>query len=630
MALSDTAKAVPSGEWVLAGLLAANLAWTTVCLGGVRAETMVLSWAFTGATLALQLAYGAWKGRSVHAGGWWLLPFLAYAAISVAVITPVPWLGKRDWLGWAQMIAIFWIALNGLRHPWPRLLILLTVLGLAVFSVLLAAYQRFIAPDWLMLGRVQVSQYLGRSSGSFGNPNNFAVLLVLAVPPLLALTWQRGASAVQRILFGYLATMLLCGLALTISRGAWLALALAVAAWPLFLRRQAWASRVLLSATAMGLVVMLGVMLYSTMPRVKERIDDLARDRGETSRPVLWQAAARLWGSAPVLGTGAGSFNTLFEKHRPESFHDEPQWAHNDYLNTLSDYGAIGFILFFGGLGVLGVKTAMRRRHGALVDVYTGWRGAGFGHGLAIGLMAVAVACLVDFHLKIPAVGMWLALAAAELVRRYWPPDDEAPAETWRQLGGVCASVVVVVGTLAIALPAFQGEASRQAGRQRIDLLAMMPNPTLNQQKEALTEARALLGEAIAFDESNAQSWADSAYVAALWSHLAPTSRNDLGREAERAARAALARSQVVPEFWVRLGVALDLQGRWNDGSEAFLKALTLAPTNALIWYHQAYHLSLNPRVNKLALVAVETCLRLDPNHAAARSLHQRLSSTSP
>jgi Lipid A core - O-antigen ligase and related enzymes len=629
MAFSDHPKIVPSGEWMIAGLLAANLAWTTICLGGARAETMVIGWALTGATLALQLAYGAWKGRATHRAGWWLLPFLVYAAISVAVITPVPWIGKRDWLGWAQMIAIFWIALNGLRHPKPRFLVLVTVLGLAVFSVLLAAYQRYIAPDWLMLGRVQAAQYLGRSSGSLGNPNNFAALLVIAIPPVLSLTWQRGASAVQRVLFGYLALMLLFGLALTISRGAWLALALALAAWPLFLRRQAWASRVLLSATAMGLVVIAGVMLYSTMPRVKERLDEFARDRGESSRPVLWKAAARLWGSAPVLGTGAGSFNTLFEKHRPEDFHDEPQWAHNDYLNTLSDYGAIGFILFFGGIGAIGVKTALRRRSPA-VDVYTGWRGAGFGHGLAIGLMALAIACLVDFHLKIPAIGLWLAVAAAELVRRYWPEEDDAPVEMWKQLSAIVAAVAVVVATLAIALPTYQGEASRQAGRERIDLLAMTPNPTLNQQKDALTEARALLGEAIAFDETNAQSWADSAYVAALWSHLAPTSRNDLGREAEQAARTALKYSEVVPEFWVRLGVALDLQGRWNDGSEAFLKALTLAPTNALMWYHQAYHLSLNPRVNKLALVAVETCLRLDPHHAAARSLQQRLSSTSP
>jgi tetratricopeptide (TPR) repeat protein len=222
---------------------------------------------------------------------------------------------------------------------------------------------------------------------------------------------------------------------------------------------------------------------------------------------------------------------------------------------------------------------------------------------------------------------MIMALVAAEVVRRHWPAESLSEPEPWGQLGGIAGAAVVVLGMLAVALPAYQSEASRVAGRQRIDALAMNPNPTLNQQKEALMEARALFGEALAFDESNGQAWADSAYASALWSHLAPHSRNDLGKEAEAAARQALARSELVPEFWIRLGVALDLQGRWTEGSDAFLRAITLAPASSLAWYHQGYHLSLNPRAKKLAEVAVATCLRLDPAYVSARSLQQRLSS---
>ncbi|MGC4075134.1 MAG: O-antigen ligase family protein [Nibricoccus sp.] len=594
----------------------------------MRAETMVLSWALTGIALASQLAISAWNGERAHAAGFWLLPFLGYAAVSVLLITPVPWIGKREWLGWAQLIATFWVSLNGLRRPLPRLVVLGMGLAVAVFAVVLAAYQRFIAPDWLMMNRTQVTQYIGRTSGCFGNPNNFAALLVLVIPPVLSLAWQRGATAVQRILFGYLALVLLAGVGLTISRGGWLALAVALACWPLFVRGQAWTSRILLAATALAAVLMAGTALYSTVPLVKSRLDRLAEDRGEWSRPILWQASAQLFTSKPVLGTGAGSFNTLFERQRPERFNDEPQWVHNEYLNTLSDYGLVGFILFFGGVAVVAWKVAARAAASSVfAEVNVGWRAPGVTHALSVGLLAFAAACFVDFHLKIPALNMIVALVAAEVVRRHWPAKEAGEPEPLKQLGGVLVAVAVVIFTLAIALPTYQAEASRYAGRQKIDALALNPNPTLNQQKEALMEARSLFGEALAFDDMNGQAWADSAYASALWSHLAAHSRNELGKEAEASARQALARSDLVPEFWIRLGVALDLQGRWTEGSEAFLKALILAPASSLAWYHQGYHLSLNPRAKKLAEAAVATCLRLDPDYLAARSLQQRLSS---
>ncbi len=629
MARPDHSTAAPLGEWILAGLLAANLMWTTLCLGGVRPETMVWSWSLTGVAWAMQLATSAWLGERPHRAGYWLLPFLAYAALSVLFITPVPWLGKREWLLWAELVAFFWISLNGLHRPGPRLLVLGTALSLAVIGVLLACYQRFLAPDWLMMGRTQVAQYIGRASGCFGNPNNFGALLILVIPPVLALAWQRGAGAVQRVFFGYLAAVLLLGLGLTISRGGWLALALALACWPLFARGQALASRVLLSATALGVVLMAGLALYSTVPLIKARLDDLAQDRGERSRPILWEASTELFAGAPLLGTGAGSFNTLFERHRPERFNDEPQWTHNEYLNTLSDYGLTGFALLFGAVGWLAIATAMRGAAGAnLAEVNVGWRAPGVTHAMSVGLLAFAAACFVDFHLKIPALGLLVALVAGEVVRRHWPNETAVREPSpWGQLGGIFAAVAVVLVTLALAIPTYQAEASRYAGRQKIDALALLPEHTLNQKRDTLTEARALFAEALAFDSDNAQAWADSAYASALWSHLAPQSRAELGREAEAAARQAIAISGDVPEFWIRLGVALDLQGRWSEASNAFLEALTLAPASSLAWYHQAYHLSLQPRANKLALVAVDTCLRLDPAYAAAKSLRQRLSS---
>jgi O-antigen ligase len=629
--MSNTERSAPAdvGEWAVALLLAANWVWTTLCLGGYRPETMTVSWALTGAALAVQLGLAAFEGEKPHPAGWWLLPFLGYGLFNVFTVSPVRWLAWLDYLNWIQIVAIFWTTLNGVKSRGPRWLLAVVLLGLAVVSVMLASYQRFLWPDWLTMGRHQAAQFIGRASGPFGIPNSLGAFMLFVIPPLFALTWQRGASAIQRILCGYLAALFLLGLGLSISRGAMLALLAAMTAWPLFFRDQSWAVRGMLASLAFAGALMIGVVAYNAVPQVQQRFDALASDRGEKARPILWLAAWQLFEDAPLLGTGAGSYNVLFDRYRPEFFRDEPQWAHNDYLNTLSDYGLIGFILVFGGFVTVAVKTGQQATRQSKFDAALGgWRSPEITGAAAVGLMAFGFAALVDFHLKIPALGMTAALVAAEIVKRCWPKSSVTEATPGRQLGQLLAAVGVVVFTLGLALPVYRSEASRYPARQAIDHLALLAEPTINQQKAVYSESAALLSEAIVFDEENAQAWADRSYVSSLWSHLATTRMNELGREAESAARQALKRSTVVPEFWIRLGVSLDMQGKWSEAGSAFVRALNLAPASPNAWYYQAYHLSLIPAARHLAKAANETCLRLDPNHRSGLALRRRLSSS--
>jgi len=615
-------------EWCVALLLAAALLWTTLCLGGYRPETMVVSWTLTGAALALHLGVAAWTAQRPHPAGLWLLPFLGYAAFNVVAVSPVPWLGWRDWFGWAQLIAVFWLMLNALTRRGPRALVLGTLVTVGALAVLLAAYQRFVIPDWLPLGRTQADQFIGRASGPFGIPNSLAALLLLLIPPMLALAWQRGSSAVERVFWGYFAAVFLLGLGLTISRGAWLSLTLMLIAWPFFSGKLAWSMRITLALTALAGAFLVGLVLYSSVPLVKHRFDTLAAEGGERSRPILWQASWELFTDAPVLGTGGGSFNTLFERHRPEGFRDEPQWAHNDYLNTLSDYGALGFLLFFGAALAVAVLAAENRAQqpALATEALTGWEAEGVTNALAVGLGAFALSLVVDFHFKIPSLALAVAVIAGEWVQRSWPaPEPGERAGLQLQVGLLAASLAVVLFTLGVAVPIYRAEAARYAGRQAIDRLAQNPNPTLNEQRDTYTASTVAFTEALALDSSNAQAWADRAYVTELWALLAPARMNELGREAEAASKEALALSVDVPEFWVRRGVALDMQGRWAEASASFAKAVELAPRNSVMWYYQAYHFGLNEKQRREALKAIENSLRLDPASRSAIALRQRL-----
>ncbi|MDR1010292.1 MAG: O-antigen ligase family protein [Opitutaceae bacterium] len=745
------AAAAAIAEWAAAILLCANLAWTALCLGGVRAETMAWSGLLTCATFAIVTLRRMTSPVTNHpAANHWvhrcLLPFTACLLINVLFLSPVRWLGIFDLFLWLQTYLVFSIVLDGLQNKAPRRLVLGTISVLAVLALILSAYQLNGHQNWLMLGRAQASQYIGRASGFFGNPNSLAALYILVIPPVLALTWRRGASGVQRLACGYIALALMLGLVMTISRGGLLALAIALICWPCFTNVWTWPGRLLTCGAVLVTLALAALALWTTMPSVRARLQTLAHDHGERSRIILWQASLKMTADAPVLGAGAGSFNTIFEKHRPEGFLNNPQWAHNEYLNLLSDQGIAGFALLFGGIGAIAWRNRRKTprpprpalphdtpprptpsrdtlphyapsrpprpapprdtlpRH-APTDAMLA--DASFTRALGIGLLAFALACLVDFHMHIPALGMIVAVYAAEILKRRQPPAPPAsitplssptplallapaasptplalappaptaPAallasaetalqKTPAQTPGITATsgvlatpnlpnLIATLATLAALLllaclmtNTYRAEAARVSGREQIDSLAIQiaAQPTAQpadpladplalraQQTEAyqsaLARAGALIAEATRRDPGNAQAWADCAYALALRARVEKQNAAPLGRDAETAARKALALAPGVPEFWIRLGVALDLRQRTAEAGDAFTRALRLAPASPLAWYHQAYHLSLTPATRDLALGAAATCLRLDPGHRDANILRVRLES---
>ncbi|HVU36353.1 MAG TPA: O-antigen ligase family protein [Opitutaceae bacterium] len=649
-------------EWAQAVLLIANLGWTVLCLGGFRAATMVVTSVLTGVLLLTHAA--AWlvvrvphraeadggggdpagsSRRAFHPAGYWFIPFLVYAAANVAWVTPVRWLGWSDWFGWAQMIAVFWVMLNGVRSRAPRLAVFGALLAVAVTAVGMGCYQRFVAPHWLMLHRIQADQYIGRASGCFGIPNSLAALLLLILPVTGAIACRPRATAVLRVFFGWLTVVFLFGLGLTISRGAWLGLALALAAWPVLTGGASWRRRLAMAGLVLAGVGCAGALAGIASPQIRGRFAQLVRDEGERSRPILWRAGLNLVRGRPWTGTGGGSFNALFERYRPEGFLNEPLWAHNDYLNTLSDYGAIGFVLFFGAAAVVAgrtvgrVRTTRPARSGGGATTPPGGRGSGaFEHplvrsALAIGLLAFALQLFVDFHFKIAGLALSFAIVAGLAVSGGWTAPARPRTGVAKHLDFAVALAIagVAVAFSGLQAPRFAGEGHREDARDIIDHLgdrALDPA----EMKAKLTAARADLDEAVRYAPDNAQAWSDRAYAAALWSRLNPTQTVELGRAAEADANRALAISPVLAESWIRRGVARDMQGNWVEAGNDFVHAISLSPKSVLPWFHYGYHLSLHPAELELAKAMVAFCLRLDPANPDALRLRQQLATSGP
>ncbi|MEX2044355.1 MAG: O-antigen ligase family protein [Opitutus sp.] len=629
-AATVTSPQASAWEWAQTGLVALNLVWTTLCLGGYRPETLVVTSGITGAMMIVHCGHRALARTPLapfHPAGWLLVPFAAYAAANVLWVTPVKWLGWMDWWGWVSMIAVFWVVLNGIRSQGPRVALFLTLIALALTAVLMGCYQRFVDPSWLMMGRTQSPQFVGRVSGPFGISNSMAAFILLLLPAVMALVFRRRASETGRVWWGWVALVLLVGLVLTISRGGWIALALALVLWPLMRDGGRFRRRFIAATVAFAAVILGFSLLFEFEPRTRERFEMMLRDAGELSRPIMWRAGWNLFRESPVVGTGAGSYNVRFESYRPEQFSLEPQWAHNDYLNTLSDHGATGFVLFFGAVLAMGVMCRNRRPDPEPIERH--WLDRpGTIVALAVGLVAFSLQLFVEFHFKIAALAMAFATLGALVVGRRWrvTGDVMLPGPGQRVLAGA-AGLGIGAAVLIAIMPLYRAEAIRYGARERLEQL-VIAGPAARSH-DALTRVREDLVAAVRIHPGNAQAWADLAYAITFFGEADTGRHGEFGREAETAANEALARCQVHPEYWIRRGVARDMQGRWYEAGNDFTRALVLAPSNAPAWFHHAYHLSRVPNQKPMAEAALAFCLRLDPGNSPGLALRQQLAITS-
>ncbi|WP_237542762.1 MULTISPECIES: O-antigen ligase family protein [unclassified Streptomyces] len=222
-----------------------------------------------------------------------------------------------------------------------------------------------------------------------------------------------GTAVRQRAVALVCALLLLVPLALSFSRGAWIATAVACAAQLLLAGvRRAVAVGAVLAAV---LVVLVGGVGVGTA-MLQERVDSITKvtdapDQSVLDRYTMWAAAVGMWRERPVTGVGLKNFPAHRDGHASlalssgsdtagagSGFVRQPLLSpHNMYLLVLSEQGLLGLLALAGGWGallVLGVRRlALVRRAAVRAPGGPSARGADCGL-LACGLL---VWQLVDF-----------------------------------------------------------------------------------------------------------------------------------------------------------------------------------------------------------------------------------------
>ncbi len=622
-------------DWLITIFAVFILGYNIWHLGGYHPYAQMVSSWMTGGLLVLHGFWGLSRHNDnirINPLGLVFIPFLLYIYVSYLFLTPVPWLAKRELIMGCQGMVVFWVILHNLRRKECLWFFLISLVVLAFICVLVAYYQYFTESDWLPMGRKQVDTYDGRASGTFGIPNSLAALLILIIPPLIVIGFAPKKSINLRIVCIYLALMFSGGIIITGSRGGSIGFICALLILPYFVTRQVIDRlKFFFAIIITGVVVFLVVYIF--VDTYRQRVDYLVDQRGESSRKILWRASWDIFKKQPLTGSGAASFDHQFEFYRPESLQLRARHTHNDYLNTLSDYGLLGFILlFFPALYLLwrgwsvwrNLPFFARSRESKVRVTPTTKLILG---GLLPGVVAFSIHLFVDFHLKILALLLILASIFGLIVKCSSTSDWGLPGKRWGS--GLWFVFMLTLGLCLgwEGMKSFKSAERYFEARERLD--DYFDNLESMRRDEAyISETIRVFEESTRWDPDNAYAWGDLGMATLQTYYLNPENYKNIGQDAQMKIEKALAITDQVWSFHAYKGLALNLQGRTLDEVRpSFKKAITFGANNADAWYYYGAVLGYNKSARKEAVEALERAIKLDHGHGDAIRLRDKLKS---
>lgn len=322
-----------------------------------------------------------------------LATMLAYVIYLVAAWTSIRTSGRRSALLWAVTVA-------------------------AGVSATYAVMQRIgIDPIWNMLVE-------GRVFSTFGQPNWLAAFFVSAIPLTLALA--AGRHLVVQLLLVALALVELAALAFTLSRGGFIAAAIAGAVLVAgFIAWRHVVSRRGLALTALTALIVLGGV--AAIPHGRAAVGDVAeriamiddvKEASASAHLDQWAVGLAIVGDYPLVGAGQDSYVLLFGEYRDEVLPEDrariwsnyrPESPHNHFLAIAGGMGIPALIAYLGIVGtavVRGVRGV--RRAAAAADSRTVIIGIAF-------LAVIAGHLVTDFFITAEVAGsvlFWIVLGA--------------------------------------------------------------------------------------------------------------------------------------------------------------------------------------------------------------------------
>ena len=284
--------------------------------------------------------------------------------------------------------------------------------------------------DWMPAGwfsdelrHLYGDRFAARTRGSFLNPNHFAWAMAAGCLMTLAFAVWGRLAIWARILMVYFAGTFLVGVVLAASRGCIIALGVGLLAFAAIslvgitsvTRR---GSRSILAIGGLILIIVggSGLYVYQSAWAAQSRFQEMLVPG---VRSAFAEVAWRSFQTNPIIGTGPGEFLYAARSLRQPTASGDPMYAHNDWLQLLSEYGWIGFSLALVSLFLLIGNGIARFHSGLLSRLKDGQKPLSNESALAIGCVSCVILfashSVVDFNFHIPANALLAAITVGLL-----------------------------------------------------------------------------------------------------------------------------------------------------------------------------------------------------------------------
>jgi hypothetical protein len=337
----------------------------------------------------------------------------------VIVAHPVPVL--KMLVMWTAFVLVFQMVVTDGTPETVRTILLALAVSAAVVGLKAALDPGTDQPQRL-LGLGEVAE--GRPGGSFEDPNILATFEALGLPAAVA--FALGRNMLLRVVGTLSFALIVAGLALSLSRGGFLAAAGALVvmlAWRPF-RYAALATLAVLLVLQVGSGSLSGEVQQTSV--VQGRIESVSyAAAGGDPRFAIWRATPEIIAEHPFFGIGANQYPVVSPRYGlfAEDLGGSYQHAHNIPLTVAAELGLLGLA------AVLWATFALAR---VLVAAYR--RQSGFDRGLALAVGAaftgLALQGMVDYTLSSNTVAaMMFVLAGCAVVLSSAGPDPALEPE---------------------------------------------------------------------------------------------------------------------------------------------------------------------------------------------------------
>ena len=569
-------------------LLGAALAIAQVLIGGTRLVFSLPAYAVIAAASILALATLRRPKPGANAACLFGSALFFGYVIARALLSPVPYVARTDLYIVLGALLVYGVTVTTFTDARARLALVGFLLVGAMVHTGIGAIQFRDGDDFMLLPFLARADYGRRASGFYVCPNHLAGFLeVIAIFGVSTVCWSR-LPIWLKLFCAYATAVAYAGAVLTGSRGGYLSIGaslLVFAGLSIFVLRGTsgtlpWkiAGAGFLFAAFAGAAVYLSVRTSDFLTERAGNIADVSNVRVD-----LWRAAIEQWKLAPAFGTGSATYRYYGRKFRAPSMQLDPLEAHSDYVQLLSEYGAVGALGFAGFLAVhlRAGGRAFRRLGDKRVAVAS--RLLSNNLALNLGALGAVAAYLVhsafDFNLHIPANALVLAFVFGVLANPgAWLAGTEgtpAPRRWIPRLAVALLGLVMLVQTARLWPAEYFAEKARVALRSGDAGAAIFFANKSVDYDQTNPEVFAYLGRArlgIGFETANPRAQT-SLYLA--------------GADALEAARALAPLEENYP---LTLGMLYDLLGRYAEGEWMLDLALDLDPRGeAVQQYYQAH-----------------------------------------